>query len=89
MNNIVKSILTIIIVCLTLGAVGFETWLIYSNLFDPLIPVGIAVLISSTLTLFIYKLMSNIVPKNKHTLSNENLDNDENETAENNEEINL
>ena len=54
MNNIVKSILTIIIVCLTLGAVGFETWLIYSNLFDSLIPVGIAVLISSTLTLFIY-----------------------------------
>ena len=43
-------------------------------------------LTSGTLTLFIYKLMSNIVPKNKHTLSNTNLDNDGNET-ENKEEI--
>lgn len=88
MNNILKSFLTILIVCLTLGIIGFVTWLIYSKRIDPLISAGIAVLISSTLTLFIYKLMSNIVPKNKHTLSNTNLDNDGNET-ENKEEISL
>ena len=68
MKDIKKSILTIIIVFITLGIVGAETWLIYSQILGPIIPVIGAVFITSCLTLFIYKLISNARPKSNEEL---------------------
>ena len=61
MKDIKKSILTIVIVFITLGIVGAETWLIYSQILGPIIPVIGAVL-------FIYKLISNARPKSNEEL---------------------
>lgn len=68
MKDIKKSILTIVIVFITLGIVGAETWLIYSQMLGPIIPVIGAVFITSCLTLFIYKLISNARPKSNEEL---------------------
>lgn len=68
MKDIKKSILTIVIVFITLGIVGAETWLIYSQILGPIIPVIGAVFITSCLTLFIYKLISNARPKSNEEL---------------------
>lgn len=68
MKDIKKSILTIFIVFITLGIVGAETWLIYSQMLGPIIPVIGAVFITSCLTLFIYKLISNVRPKSNEEL---------------------
>lgn len=68
MKDIKKSILTIVIVFITLGIVGAETWLIYSQMLGPIIPVIGSAFITSCLTLFIYKLISNARPKSNEEL---------------------
>ena len=68
MKDIKKSILTIVRDIITWGSGGAETWLIYSQILGPIIPVIGAVFITSCLTLFIYKLISNARPKSNEEL---------------------
>ncbi len=65
MKEIEKITLTFIIVILTLGVIGADSWLIFSQIVHPVIPSMLSIIISSILTLFIYKLLSNMKPKEK------------------------
>lgn len=60
-----KNILTSLIVMLFLGVIGADAYLVFTQVYGPIVPVITSIVITIILTLFVSHLMSKVKFKEK------------------------
>lgn len=65
-----KNILTGLIVMLFLGVIGADAYLVFTQVYGPILPVITSTIITIILTLFVSHLMSKVKFKDKNTEEN-------------------